>query len=724
MAKSDFPREIFRQTLRGGRVKVRKMTETPPIQSPPGTKTCFGVLPGILVILALVLVVYRPVLPGVFLMDDARLIGPDNPLVNGSLTPRSIWFQTDFTLASFGWWVEDLVFGRTNPGGFHLVNLLLQATSGILLWRLLAQLRISGAWLAGAAFAIHPVAVCSVARVAELKNTLALPFYLLALIAYLRYDAMALYPAHEAGTGERQAGRKVATLWLMISLLSFVLALLAKTAVVMLPVILLLCALWQRRRITVRDLVHLSPYFLLSLAFGLMSVWFQKHQALTSTHVVLRPSGFLERLATAGYVVWFYLGKALWPVNLSVVYSPWRVDAGSVAAFVPGLLLVAVVAVCWRFRHGWGWHVWFGLGCFVAALFPTLGFFDAQFMTRWQVSDHLQYIAMIAIPALVAAGLAKVAGCGSGEASEERRGGGFGNPRYSRLGTLRDRVARELSRLKLSPFRVAAMLVLLVLGGLTYQRAKAFSSEESLMRDTIAKNPVAWPAHTDLGVELARQGNIPGAITEFKLALEEQPDSPDVHRDLAHAYLAQGKVAEALAEMTAALKIDPGDPLIQRDYGNLMKGMGRNDEAREHLVMANALKPDAVTRQDLASIYYLAGDPVAAARLLHGALALNPDSPEVLKTLAWILATSRMDTVRNGVEAVQDAQRACQLTNFKRAEFEGILGVAYAEAGNFPQAIAAAQLANRLATQAGDERWMTISSQFEASFQAGKPWRE
>jgi len=271
---------------------------------------------------------------------------------------------------------------------------------------------------------------------------------------------------------------------------------------------------------------------------------------------------------------------------------------------------------------------------------------------------------------------------------------------------------------------VAAMLVLLVLGGLTYQRAKAFSSEESLMRDTIAKNPVAWPAHTDLGVELARQGNIPGAITEFKLALEEQPDSPDVHRDLAHAYLAQGKVAEALAEMTAALKIDPGDPLIQRDYGNLMKGMGRNDEAREHLVMANALKPDAVTRQDLASIYYLAGDPVAAARLLHGALALNPDSPEVLKTLAWILATSRMDTVRNGVEAVQDAQRACQLTNFKRAEFEGILGVAYAEAGNFPQAIAAAQLANRLATQAGDERWRTISSQFEASFQAGKPWRE
>jgi tetratricopeptide (TPR) repeat protein len=638
------------------------------------------------VILALVLIIYRPVLPGAFVMDDGRLIGPDNPLVNGSLTPRSIWFQTDFTLATFGWWVEDLAFGRTNPVGFHLVNLLLQATSAILLWRLLARLKIPGAWLAGAMFAVHPVAVCSVARVAELKNTLALPFYLLALIGYLRYEAAVLHPDREIETDGRQGDRKLATLWLVISLLSFVLALLAKTAVVMLPVILLLCALWQRRQITLRDLFHLSPYFLLSLAFGLMSVWFQKHQALSSAHEVLRPAGFSARLATAGYVIWFYLGKALWPVNLSVVYGQWKVDPGSMAAGLPGLLLITAFAVGWRFRHSWGWHVLFGLGCFVSALFPALGFFDAQFMTRWQVSDHLQYIPLIAIPALLAAAL-----------------------------------ANWLTR---KEFRVVGAVLLLALACLSYQRAKAFSSEESLMRDTIAKNPAAWPAHTDLGVELAKQGNLPGAIAEFKVALGNQPDSQDVRRDLSHAYLAQGKADTALAELTAALKTDPGDPLVQRDYGDLMKDLGRNDEALEHLVMANALKPDAATRQDLASLYYLSGDPLAAARLLREALALNPDSPEILKTLAWILATSRVDAVRNGTEAVQHAQRACELTHSKSAEFEGVLGVAYAEAGNFPQAIAAAELSNRLATQVGDERWVAISRQFEMSFQAGKPWRE
>src|SRR5271170_4716418 len=161
------------------------MTITKLFNGPSGPPTRVWLIPGALLIVALVFAVYWPILPGAFLMDDARLIGPDNALVNGSLTPRSLWFQTDFTLASFGWWLEGLAFDA-NPGGFHLVNLLLHALSSILLWRLLARLKMPAAWLAAAAFAVHPVAVGTVARVAELKNTLALPFYLLSLLGYLR----------------------------------------------------------------------------------------------------------------------------------------------------------------------------------------------------------------------------------------------------------------------------------------------------------------------------------------------------------------------------------------------------------------------------------------------------------------------------------------------------------------------------------------------------------
>jgi Flp pilus assembly protein TadD len=152
--------------------------------------------------------------------------------------------------------------------------------------------------------------------------------------------------------------------------------------------------------------------------------------------------------------------------------------------------------------------------------------------------------------------------------------------------------------------------------------------------------------------------------------------------------------------------------------------LGENDEAVEHLLIASALKPEVETQMDLATLFYMSGNPNQAARQLRRALAINPDQPEALKTLAWILATSANDSLRNGNEALRDARRACQLTDFKHPEIVAVLGAAYAETGQFSRAIAAAELAGRLATQTGDQRWMAISSQLLTRFRANKPWRE
>ena len=124
-------------------------------------------------------------------MDDRRLIEGENPIVTGELGPSSVWFQTDFALSTFAFWAQWLAWGA-NPGWYHAVNMALHALSAVLLWRLLARLRIPGAWLAGAIFAVHPVGVASVARIAELKNTLSLPFFLLAALFYVRYEDASL----------------------------------------------------------------------------------------------------------------------------------------------------------------------------------------------------------------------------------------------------------------------------------------------------------------------------------------------------------------------------------------------------------------------------------------------------------------------------------------------------------------------------------------------------
>ena len=452
----------------------RQPTTGTPAPQPPASRTenVGRLWLGAVFIFVLLFLVYSPVLPGSFLMDDHRLVKEDNGLVNGLFTPFNIWFQTDFTLSNLALWLQWHAWGE-HPGGYHAVNILLHGVSAVLLWRLLARLKIPGAWFVAAVFAVHPVCVNSVARIAEIKNTLSLPFFLLRFIFFLRHDSSRL--------NSIPPGRlNFAPLWLGLALIAFVLALLSKTSTVMLPPVLLACAWWQRGRITRQDVLRTSPFFVLSLGFGLMSVWFQKHQALASAGQVLAPESFGERLAVAGRVFWFYLDKALLPLNLNIVYPQWKMDAHSLAAYLPVILLGVGFIVCWRFRRQWGRHALFGLGCFGVALFPVLGFFDSQFLVRWQVSDHLQYLPLMAPVALAAAALA--------------------------------------AGLNAKILRPVAGVLILILAVLSFQRAQAFASEEKLMRDTLAKNPNAWSAHDNLGVMLAMRQDYAAAIGHFETA--------------------------------------------------------------------------------------------------------------------------------------------------------------------------------------------------------------
>jgi protein O-mannosyl-transferase len=636
-------------------------------------RACGRLVLGALVILALVLVVYRPILPGNFLMDDHRLVEGDNPLVNGELGPFSIWFQTDFALSNFAFWAQWLAWGN-HPGCYHAVNMLLHAASAVLVWRVLARLQIPGAWLAGAIFAVHPVCVNSVARIAELKNTLSLPFFLLSLWFFL--------PNLNPNTQRLRLG----ALRYGLSLAAFVLALLSKTSTVMLPVVLLACAAWQRGRITRRDLLQTSPFFVLALAFGLMSSWFQKHQAMAGS--MFPPESFLERLAMAGRIFWFYLGKALLPLNLNLVYSQWQVSATALTSYIPDLLFCAAIFVCWRFRRGWGRHVLFGLGVFAITLFPALGIFDSQFLTKWQVSDHLQYLPIIAPITLAVAAMAFF--------------------------------------LPVAVFRCAAVALVLALSVLTFQRARVFTSEESLFRDTLAKNPAAWGVHNDLGVILASRHNYPEATAQFAAALQSKPDYPDAESNLGEVQFFQGNLREAEPHFLAALKGKPNDPEINRRFAVLLSREGRIRQALYHQRMAVIFspKPDLTMRLTYANMLHQTGNVREAEAQFRKALLLQPDSVEALNNLAWLLATAWDDKLRDGAEAVRLAERASRLPPVKELCVPGTLAAAYAEAGRFPEAVATAEKAVQEETDAGQMRFANINRQFLELYRAGRAFHE
>ena len=105
-------------------------------------------------------------------------------------------------------------------------------------------------------------------------------------------------------------------------------------------------------------------------------------------------------------------------------------------------------------------------------------------------------------------------------------------------------------------------------------------------------------------------------------------------------------------------------------------------------------------------------------------MAIQPLSVEALNNLAWILATSADDSVRNGAEAVALAEKACQQTQNQDPMTLGTLAAAYAEAGRFADAAAIAEKAANLATVAGNSQFANINTQLLQLYRAGKPYHE
>src|SRR5581483_3716287 len=209
---------------------------------------------------------YAPVLHGDFVWDDHSEI-THNDEIQAPDGLRRIWQGEGsldyFPLKSSLQWLEWRLF-HADTLGYHVANLALHLLGALLVWRLATRLGVRHGWLAGLIFALHPLAVESVAWIAEFKNVLSLPPLLLAAECYLTFDA----------TGRRRAYAG-ALAW-------FIVALLCKTSVVTFPLALLLYAGWKRGRVAGRDVRAAAPFLAVAVALGLVTVWFQHHRAIGS----------------------------------------------------------------------------------------------------------------------------------------------------------------------------------------------------------------------------------------------------------------------------------------------------------------------------------------------------------------------------------------------------------------------------------------------------------
>jgi len=518
---------------------------------------------------------YQPVWHAGFIWDDDEFL-TDNPVIKSANALHRLWFTAStpdyFPMTSSMLWVEWRLWGN-HPLGYHLVNVLLHAFSAVLLWRVLQRLKIPGALLAAAIFTLHPVNVESVAWITERKNTLCLFFYAGAILSWLKFE----------DSGQSR--------WYGLALASFVLALLSKTAVAPLPLVLLGMAWWRRGCVEWKEVRRVVPFFMISVVLALVTVWFQYHRAIS--HDVVRTDGFWSRLAGAGWAVWFYLYKAVLPLNLVFVYPRWQIDARNILSYIPLVMLAVALVVCWRSRSGRGRALFFGMAYFVVMLLPILGFLNIYFMRFSLVADHWEYFAIIGPIALAAA-------------------------------TIR------------SPVLAATLLV--TLGVLTWRQCGMYANVETLWQTTVRLNPECWLAHHNLGVVLDQKGRLNEAITHYREALQIKPDYAEAHYSLGTALVQNGRLDEGITHYQKALRINPGYADAYTGLGVALQHKGRVDEAITHYQKALQIDPDfAEAHYNLAIALREKGRVDEAISYFQKALEINPDYAEAHNNLGYDL---------------------------------------------------------------------------------------
>ncbi len=176
----------------------------------------------------------------------------------------------------------------------------------------------------------------------------------------------------------------------------------------------------------------------------------------------------------------------------------------------------------------------------------------------------------------------------------------------------------------------------------------------------------------------------------------------------------------ALRCLLIATWLKPGDVEMHENLGMLFL---RRDQPREALMQFEAafrLRPDAQSHYDLGLALTLQGKDMAAASHYETAIQMKPDWPEALNDLAWLLATTPDAQLRNGARAVELAQQACQLTDFKQPLLLGTLAAAYAEAGRFVDAVKTAEKAIALATKQNNQELVQKNRELLELYRAGK----
>lgn len=517
---------------------------------------------------ALVLVTLGSTVRGEWLWDDEVLVASPR-VMRGLEGLARIWAGDGtldyFPLTSTSFWVERRFTDQ--PWLPRLDNLVLHAIGACLVGTLATRLRVRHGPFVGILFAVHPLVVSSAAWVAERKNTLSLCLAVASLIVAL--------PADRAWPKRRELAASVAL---------FALALLAKTQVVGLPIVLAGCW-WLRGRPPREAWLAIAAMLACALGLGLVTISFQ--DAATPSDA----GGALVRGVRAADATAFQLAHTVWPSGLAMIYARDAVSGQSARGWVASLVLVAALAgLAWasttKARASWARPSLVILVSYLALLGPTLGLLDMSFMRFAYVADHFAYAALpVALLALVLSTSLMPARASLGALAIVAAG--LSGLSFEHARSFHTRATLWAHNVEVVPRAAAAQ------GNLALALQERGDTRRALRaaREAVRLAPEDAEMHCFLGVVLLQQGQVPEARRELEIALALDPELVRAHNNLASALVVEGQVDDGIAHVRAALAIEPDYALGHMNLARLLASRGEMDEAERERALAIDLDP-------------------------------------------------------------------------------------------------------------------------------------
>lgn len=394
----------------------------------------------------------------------------------------------------------------------------------------------------------------------------------------------------------------------------------------------------------------------------------------------------LHRFENATVSVAGYLLKFIWPADLCAFYVlPEKIPAYQIGLSAGTLILFSAAAWHWRRSRpylltGWLW--------FLGTLVPVIGLVQVGGQA---MADRYTYIPSIGL--------------------------------FIALVFLADEFATQLETPRIIRFGLAGLVCCACIL-VTENQLQFWRNGESLFRRAAVVTPDNDIVLLDLGVALDAQGHFEEALVVYHQAEKSGSRRYQVYNNLGNVLGILGRHAESLAEYRKALQLNPGSAAIHTAIGNQLAALNRPAEALEEFQAAEKINPQlTVPHIAAAKILFKLGRDAEGLGEFQIALQLQPDNFQTLATVAHYLAANENTEARNGKAALALALKADELSGHTQPMVQDIVGMAFAENGDFTNAVICAQNALTLATAVQMNTVEPIQTRLEL-YKNKQPWRE